>query len=237
MTGLNVLLFLLALIGCAAAFMWGVRPRKRVNRLIRPPRWRRENQEQVDVGAMGPMITEGADETEQGVSASDDPEIGTETAPLASRSPQIDVQESEFERSPSPIIVLCVGASENDAFGGIDIRSAAESVGMRFGASGVFHHFGVGNMQSGESLFCLANMFEPGNFDLDNLATCKTSGLILLMRLPLQIDGAVAFELLLNTAQRLARRLGGSVLNDRHQPLTMEDVTRLRSVAAGVSTA
>jgi cell division protein ZipA len=136
-----------------------------------------------------------------------------------------------------PVIVLCVTAPDDKAFGGSDIRSAAESVGMRFGAMGVFHHFGVGNMQSGESLFCLANMFEPGNFDMENLAACKTHGLVLLMRLPLQIDGAVAFELLLNTAQRLARRLGGHVLNDRRQPLTPEDVARMRSVAASASAA
>ena len=54
-------------------------------------------------------------------------------------------------------------------------------------------------------------MFEPGVFDLGRIEGFRTAGFVLFMQLPAPLDNAVAFELLLNTAQRLAEQLDGEL--------------------------
>ena len=75
-------------------------------------------------------------------------------------------------------------------------------------------------------------MLEPGNFDLQNIQTHETAGLVMFMRLPVPADGSVAFELMLNTAQRLQERLGGELRDDEHRPLARAAIDRMRKLAA-----
>jgi cell division protein ZipA len=126
------------------------------------------------------------------------------------------------------IMVMYLTAPAGSSYSGDAIQKAAEAVGMRFGEMGVFHHFGIGKTPPRHSLFCLANLYEPGNFELSSMNTFQTSGLVLFMRLPGPVDGRVAFELMLNTALRLRERLGGELRDDRNEPLGAEQVERLR---------
>ena len=54
-------------------------------------------------------------------------------------------------------------------------------------------------------------MVEPGYFDLDRVDSLSTPGLAMFLQLPGPLDGAVAFELFLNTAQRLAETLSADL--------------------------
>lgn len=151
-----------------------------------------------------------------------------------------DVEGAQAGRERAPytyssdghIIVLYLIAPSDQPYSGNAIHSAAGSVGMRFGDMGVYHYFGVGSMRSPRSLFCLADMLEPGSFDLKEMENFETSGVVLFMQLPPAGFKRVAFDLMLNTAQRLLKHLHGELLDDYRRPLTAEGIERLRSQVA-----
>jgi cell division protein ZipA len=109
------------------------------------------------------------------------------------------------------IIALYVRPPAGHEFAGTAILRAMNSVGLRFGDMDIFHHFGAGDLRTESPLFSVANIMEPGNFDLEDIERFSTPGLAMFLRLPGPLDGAVAFELFLNTAQRLSEALSGDL--------------------------
>ena len=74
-------------------------------------------------------------------------------------------------------------------------------------------------------------MFEPGTFDLARIEAFTTSGVALFLQLPAPLDGAVAFELLLSTGQRLAELLGGELYASPRERLDSAAIKRMRQLA------
>jgi cell division protein ZipA len=106
------------------------------------------------------------------------------------------------------------------------------SVGLRYGDMDIFHHFGAGDLRTELPLFSVANMMEPGHFDLHDIETFATAGLAMFLRLPSSLDGAVAFELFLNTAQRLAEALSGDLYGAPKKLLDGTAIDKMRQLAA-----
>ena len=127
------------------------------------------------------------------------------------------------------IITLHITALPTKTFGGNDILDAVNNVGLEFGDMNIFHHYGIGDMQTNQQLFSLIDMFEPGNFDLSRLDQHNTRGLTLFFCLPVRVDGQVVFELMLNTAQRLAKRLGGEIRGPEHNLLDDAQISAIRN--------
>jgi cell division protein ZipA len=228
MNELRWILLLLGLVIIAGIYFWGTRASAR--RLSRKHRY--SDDESLELGSM-PREADNdlLDYTE---TLSDRPWLKEDEDQVA------DVGGAQAGRERAPytyssdgrIIVLYLIAPSDQPYSGNAIHSAAGSVGMRFGDMGVYHYFGVGAMRSPRSLFCLADMLEPGSFDLKEMENFETSGVVLFMQLPPPGFKRVAFDLMLNTAQRLLKHLHGELLDDYHKPLTAEGIERLRSLAA-----
>ena len=132
----------------------------------------------------------------------------------------------------SGLISLYVRAHEGKEFSGTTLVKALNSVGMRFGEMAIFHHFGAGELKCRTPVFSAANMFEPGTFDLRKIEAFRTAGVALFLQLPGPLDGPVAFELLLNTAQRLTELTGGELYVDPKNLLDAPSIARQRKRAA-----
>ena len=126
------------------------------------------------------------------------------------------------------IIVLNVMAEPGRPFPGTEVRAALESVDMRFGDMQVFHHHGVGDMRTEQPVFSVANLLKPGTFDVVNLEGFATPGLVMFMRLPGPLDPRVAFELMLNTGQRLAEALHGELRDETRSVLSAQTIAHVR---------
>ena len=74
-------------------------------------------------------------------------------------------------------------------------------------------------------------MVEPGHFDLNRIERFSTPGLAMILQLPGPLDGPVAFELFLNTAQRLAETLSGDLYSSPKQLLDSAGIDKMRRVA------
>lgn len=133
------------------------------------------------------------------------------------------------------IIMLYVRAREGQPITGTNLVKGFNAVGMQHGDMDIFHHFGAGELTCDTAVFSAANMFEPGTFDLGRIEAFRTAGVALFLQLPGPLDGPVAFELLLNTAQRLTELVGAELYATPQTRLDSKGIARLRARAARFS--
>jgi len=82
---------------------------------------------------------------------------------------------------------------------------ALRAAGLRHGQYGIFHKHA--SAISDESLFSVANLTEPGSFDLTKLSETRIPGMSFFMVLPGTGDPIERFDQMVATARELAREL------------------------------
>jgi len=125
------------------------------------------------------------------------------------------------------IFMLNVVARQADGFRGADILHILLACDLRFGDMNFFHRheFKAGR---GAIQFSVANMMQPGVFDIDNMADMNTPGLVFFLTLPGPEDMMKAFDYMLETAQAVSRNLGGDVLDESRSVLTRQTMEHCR---------
>ncbi|ASG65447.1 cell division protein ZipA [Idiomarina piscisalsi] len=132
--------------------------------------------------------------------------------------PGLDVGE------PEEVIALHVKGSVQGAL----LLQMMTELGCKFGDLGIFHRY-ENTAGTGELIFSVANMFNPGTFDLDNLENFETEGVAFFMTLPMKFDGQQAFNMMLNAAKKLATEIPqGQVLDGQRQLLTRQSIHEAR---------
>jgi cell division protein ZipA len=125
------------------------------------------------------------------------------------------------------VIILHVLADSDDGFDGKAILEILLACDLRFGDMSFFHRHereaGRGPIQ-----FSVANMLQPGVFDIDNMASMRTRGLVFFLTLPGPEDMLQAFDYMLETARTVARNLGGEVLDESRSVITEQSVEHAR---------
>lgn len=145
-----------------------------------------------------------------------EPEFGE--APEETTSAQ-DEDQSHDGEAVEEVIVINVMSRTEDQFNGAIILQTLLSLGFRYGDLNIFHRHREARGK-GPVLFSLANAVKPGTFDLDNIDTFYTPGMTLFMQLPGPLDPAAAYELMLDTAKRMAGELDGVLLDGSRSTLT-----------------
>lgn len=123
----------------------------------------------------------------------------------------------EAEPIENNLITLYVVAPEGRYFEGINIVQHLEALGLQYGEYQIFHrHL---DSSSGAVLFSVANMREPGSFDLGSIDQLITDGVVFFMQIPspANTNEVVNLRLMVNTAESLSKSLGGFVFDDNQQ--------------------
>jgi cell division protein ZipA len=130
------------------------------------------------------------------------------------------------EEAPE-VFMLNVVARSEQGFRGDDILHILLACDLRFGDMNFFHRheFEAGR---GAIQFSVANMMQPGVFDIDNMADLSTPGLVFFLTLPGPEDMMKAFDYMLETAQTVARNLGADVLDESRSVLTRQAMEHSR---------
>lgn len=126
------------------------------------------------------------------------------------------------------IIVLYIIAQGESGFLGKDIVMVLEQLGLQYGEMNIFHHYGIGEMKSKDSIFSIANMVEPGTLHPDKIAETTTPGLAIFMRLPGPFGGRIGFDLMLTNAEKIADKLNGYIEDQNNKPLNSSIIFALR---------
>ena len=131
------------------------------------------------------------------------------------------------------IISLYVTSRQGMLFSGNAINDAAEKTGLEFGELNIFHNFSIGGVRTELPLYSVADMYEPGSFDLAHLDSRNTRGLTLFMCLPCPVDGELVLDSMLSSATELAEILGGEVRGPDRQLINESHITSLRRIIRG----
>ncbi|MDH2997617.1 cell division protein ZipA [Pasteurellaceae bacterium LFhippo2] len=126
----------------------------------------------------------------------------------------------EVPQAPSNIVTLYVVAPEGQQFHGSAVAHNLEDLGFHFGEHNIFHRH-VDNSTS-PVLFSVANLMQPGSFDIANMDNFATVGLVFFMYLPSTGNDVANVRFMIRTAESLAQAMGGFVLDDQYQIFTEE---------------
>jgi cell division protein ZipA len=144
------------------------------------------------------------------------------------RDKPADVEPGRLPRDIDPeVFMLNVVSRDPDGFSGEDILHILLACDLRFGDMNFFHRheFEAGR---GAIQFSVANMMQPGVFDIDNMAQFNTPGLVFFLTLPGPEDMMKAFDYMLETAQAVARNLSGDVLDETRSVVTKQTLEHCR---------
>lgn len=135
---------------------------------------------------------------------------------LPESKPHVDIQD---------VIALHVVARHHP-FNGEDLLRCILSYGLRFGEMSIFHRHERPTGQ-GHVLFSMAKAVEPGIFDLQAMSGEEIPGVSFFLSLP-GVNSIHAYDILVDTAKRLATDLQGEILDEQRQPLTRQLVEHYR---------
>ena len=119
------------------------------------------------------------------------------------------------------VLIISVVMPDNRQISGAALLPTLLTLGMKFGDMNIFHRH-EDNAGNGKVTFSLANIMNPGTFDLDNMESFTTQGVSLFMTLPNSGDAFVVFEQMLNAAKQLALEFNGQLLDDKRNVMTKQ---------------
>jgi len=134
-------------------------------------------------------------------------------APVVAKSKKIDIEPE--------VLIISVVMPENQIMSGAALLPTLLTLGMKYGDMNIFHRH-EDNAGNGKVTFSLANIMNPGTFDLDNIESFATQGISLFMTLPNVGDASVVFNQMLNAAKQLALEFNGQLLDDKRSVMTKQ---------------
>ncbi|MDO6446161.1 cell division protein ZipA [Colwellia sp. 1_MG-2023] len=119
------------------------------------------------------------------------------------------------------VIVVSVVMPENNSISGAALLPTLLTLGLRYGDMDIFHRH-EDNAGNGKVTFSLANMMNPGTFDLDEIESFSTQGITLFMTLPNEGDPFEVFELMMSAAKQLSMEFNAQLLDDKRSVMTKQ---------------
>ncbi len=135
---------------------------------------------------------------------------------------EIDSAYTPEQKPPSrqKIVTLRVVARSNDTFRGDELILSLRGIGMRSGKFGIYHRYD-GNDES-KTIFSAASLIEPGSFDLENIKEQEIPGISIFLVLPGPVEGAEAFDLMMQAARALAQTMNADLLDESGSTLSIQ---------------
>jgi cell division protein ZipA len=194
--------------------------------------------EDSDTEPMPPQESDSVVETEDltaGLSARRDDRVAAFEPPpevAASRrkdkQDEVTTNEADDEKPEyQELLVLNVVAPTDKPFNGSEMLQILLACDVRYGKMNIFHRYekadGTGAVQ-----FSIANLVEPGDFELDGIEEFTTPGLVFFMHLPGPEKSIKAFDAMVETARCLVSNLGGELRDQTHSVATKQTLEHYR---------
>ena len=157
-------------------------------------------------------------------------------APLSPRVNEVKEQAAPaIEEKPKgaavgevlEVLVLNVTAKKGRLIMGERLLSLMQGLELEYGERKIFSKR-TDDAEGGPILFNVANMLQPGTFDLNNMENFATVGVTLFLALPSPISNFEAFEEMLQTAQDLVRSIDGELRDDQRNMMTGQTIEHYR---------
>ncbi|MDO3385586.1 cell division protein ZipA [Gilvimarinus sp. SDUM040013] len=146
---------------------------------------------------------------------------------FAADEPVFSEPQEEAPAQPDEVIIINVMAREGTQFAGDQLLDVLLQCGMRYGEMNIFHRHAQ-DSGDGPVQFSLANMVQPGTFDLDGMDNFTTPGVSLFLTLPMRSDSIKAFDNMRYTAQTVAETLSGELKDEQRSVMTRQTMEHCR---------
>lgn len=143
------------------------------------------------------------------------------------KKPGKNAEKLSTRSVPSLVLVTHVVPHDEEGFCGEDILYLVNSCDLRHGEKEIFHRFEQENGE-GRVQFSMANSFNPGTFNPENLLHERIHGISLFMSLPGPDKAMNAFEAMTEMASVIARNLGGDVHDETHSIMALQTIEHNR---------
>lgn len=127
----------------------------------------------------------------------------------------------------SEVLVINITAKQGRVFAGDDLLHCLITSGLKFGDTNIFHKR-LSKENKSPVIFSVANMLNPGTFDLNNVDKFTTLGIIFFLALPTSINNLDAFEQMLDVAQAIRDTLDGELKDDHRNGITAQTIEHYR---------
>jgi len=125
------------------------------------------------------------------------------------------------------VFMLFVEAPKGVPFRGPILLGALAAAQLEFGDMDIFHRVEQDNGQE-KVLFSVANIREPGTFDLSAMESFTSEGVVLFMQVPGAVDAVRAFDVMVESSRVLADNLDSRVCDASHSQLTKQAISHMR---------
>lgn len=126
----------------------------------------------------------------------------------------------------SEVIVINVMAKHTD-FAGADLQRVLVSCGFHHGDMKIFHRHEQ-HSGKGPKLFSVANVVEPGFFELEKMDTFSTPGICMFMKLPGPKRPLHSFDIMMDCARKIANLLDADIKDEHHNPMRQQTAEHYR---------
>lgn len=162
------------------------------------------------------------------LNVNDEPELGDLSISIDDdeRSTQVSdepEQAPEGKTAVQDYIIIHIQTEEGLPMQGSSLLPLLLTLGFKYSEDGFFNRHEDASGQ-GPVLFRLANMFNPGTFDIDNMEQLQTEGVSLFMTLPCAGDSLPSFNMLHSAAKKIADEFSATVLDHNREDLDVATV-------------
>jgi cell division protein ZipA len=169
------------------------------------------------------------------------PKLENNFAPFSRRKEPLVVNDEPVEvvedlpDTPEPclpdindslIVSIRLMARQHKGFPADKLILALREMGLQHGKFGIFHRPDAEN--EGRADFSVANLVEPGSFDLTRIKKDYYSGVSIFLMLPGPDDGVNAFDDMLTTSRSLAEKMDGELFDEQGSTLSIQRERYLR---------
>ncbi|MFU8815320.1 MAG: cell division protein ZipA, partial [Pseudomonadales bacterium] len=134
-------------------------------------------------------------------------------------------ESRNVEQPVEELIMISVVAAKGEPFVGAGLVEALRSRGLRYGDMNIFHRV---DPMTRATLYSVANVVEPGTFDMADLEQFRSPGVCFFMQLPGPEHPMEAFEDMLKVARDVATRAGGELRDEQRSVMTGQTVEHYR---------
>ena len=198
------------------------------------PQKKKPKAEKLDLTTHVPMLTDVAASENDGVENTEISEESTEqfdilekTEPLFTEQESAASASTADEEEIQEAIVLNVFSRDAKGFQGEALLEVLLGCSLRYGDMSIFHRH-QSPVGEGKVLFSVANAMNPGTFKIEAMNKFSTKGLSFFFGLPGPAKPIETFDLMLQTAQFLAKRLNGELKDDKRNVLTVQTIEHYR---------
>ena len=136
-------------------------------------------------------------------------------------------EKREPAAAADQVFMLFVEAPKGVPFRGPILLGALAAAQLEFGDMDIFHRVELDNGQE-KILFSVANIREPGTFDLSAMESFTSEGVVLFMQVPGAVDAVRAFDVMVESSRVLADNLDSRVCDASHSQLTKQAISHMR---------